>query len=88
MKNENMLPQVSVPFLGDVGAEIRVAAIGVFDGVPSQHAGYQRISIRLAIRDQVNTLAGSAGSVAFDRSFVQRRARGAGRRHECRCWRR
>ena len=51
MKNKNMLPQIGVPFLGDVGAEVRVAAVGVFDGVPTQHAGYQRISIRLAIRD-------------------------------------
>ena len=91
MKDKTMLLQIVVPFLGDVRAEAGVATIGVFDGVYSQHAGYQRIGIRLAIRNQVDTLAGCAASVASVVSLVQRRAREAtrraarqgGRRHWC-----
>lgn len=79
MKDETILLQVAVPFLGDVRAEVGVAAIGWFDGVSSQNAGYQRISIRLAICNQMDNLAGSAASVG---RFVQCRG---GRRHKCRC---
>ena len=33
MKDETVLPQTVIPFLGDVWAELRVSAIRDFDGV-------------------------------------------------------
>lgn len=51
MKDETVLPQSVIPFLGDVWAEVRVSAIRDFDGVSSQNAGDQCIGLRHAIRN-------------------------------------
>jgi len=70
MKDETMFSQIVIPFLGDVRTEVRVPAIRSFDGIPSQHAGDQRIGVRKAISNQMCTawpeslalLAGSSGT--------------------------
>ena len=51
MKDESVLPQTVIPFLGDVWAELRVSAIRDFDGVSSQNARDQCIGLRHAIRN-------------------------------------
>ena len=51
MKDETVLPQSVIPFLGDVWAEVRVSAIRDFDGVSSQNAGDQCIGLRHTIRN-------------------------------------
>ena len=51
MKDETVLPQSVIPFLGDVWAEVRVSAIRDFNGVSSQNAGDQCIGLRHAIRN-------------------------------------
>ncbi len=59
MKDETVLPQTVIPFLGDVWAELRVSAIRDFDGVSSQNARDQCIGLRHAIRNQMYCLAGA-----------------------------
>lgn len=51
MKDETVLPQSVIPFLGDVWAEVRVSAIRDFNGVSSQNAGDQCIGLRHTIRN-------------------------------------
>jgi hypothetical protein len=63
MKDETMFSQIVIPFLGDVETEVRVPTIRSFDGIPSQHAGDQRIGVRKAISNQMHCLAGGAGTV-------------------------
>ena len=63
MKDETMFSQIVIPFLGDVRTEVRVPAIRSFDGIPSQHAGDQRVGVRKAISNQMQCLTGVAGTV-------------------------
>jgi len=51
MKDETVLPQSVIPFLGDVWAEVRVSAIRDFNGLSSQNARDQCIGLRHTIRN-------------------------------------
>ena len=63
VKDETVFPQIIIPFLGDVRAEVSVPAIWGFDRISAQHAGYQRVGVRQAIRNKMHRLAGVAGTV-------------------------